>query len=272
MINSQLWTMGKKIGEVIDSTFAYLFPCSWSQPNRSHNHKSLSNFVSDFLHLRKAELAAADEDELVKSKLVDDTMFSRLHHQTAFELAIQTGNGQVLRQLLGFPTVDLNDLNHSYTIKKPESSYSFALPPLCAAAANGFIDVVRLLAEDPRLDSLNCGNHGDSRTPLSWAAGNGHEAVVQFLLGTSQAEINAEDAYGLTPLHHATLEKHEAVVQLLLATFEIKLNMKDFYGRTPLLCAAGKGYEALVRALLVTGKAEVNSFDEFGETPVGMCS
>ncbi|KUM62891.1 hypothetical protein ACN42_g4204 [Penicillium freii] len=38
------------------------------------------------------------------------------------------------------------------------------------------------------------------RTPLSWAAGNGHADVVSILLSTVRTDPNARDAYFETPL------------------------------------------------------------------------
>ena len=53
------------------------------------------------------------------------------------------------------------------------------------------------------------------QTPLSWAAGNGHEAVVKLLLEKG-AELETKAKYGRTPLSWAAGNGHEAVVKLLL--------------------------------------------------------
>ena len=54
------------------------------------------------------------------------------------------------------------------------------------------------------------------RTPLSWAAEYGHEAVVQLLLGTTQVDVDSKDSSGQTPLYWAAARGDEAVVQRLL--------------------------------------------------------
>ncbi|KKP07655.1 hypothetical protein THAR02_00191 [Trichoderma harzianum] len=55
---------------------------------------------------------------------------------------------------------------------------------------------------------------GYNRTPLSWAAENGHEVVVRLLLSKG-ADPKATDHSGLTPLSWATKGGHEAIVRLL---------------------------------------------------------
>jgi ankyrin repeat protein len=54
-----------------------------------------------------------------------------------------------------------------------------------------------------------------SWTPLSWAAGGGHEAVVKLLLEMGKADIDLKDKYSRTPLSWAAEGGHEAVVKLL---------------------------------------------------------
>ncbi|KAK0703024.1 hypothetical protein B0T26DRAFT_744167 [Lasiosphaeria miniovina] len=60
--------------------------------------------------------------------------------------------------------------------------------------------------------------------------------------------IDEKDSYGQTPLSWAAENGHEAVVQQLLAKGAI-VETKDDYGQTPLLWAAENGYEAVVQLL-----------------------
>jgi hypothetical protein len=54
-----------------------------------------------------------------------------------------------------------------------------------------------------------------SRTALSWAAEEGHEAVIELLLKHG-ADIEAKDANGKTALYRAADKGHSAVIKLLL--------------------------------------------------------
>ena len=139
--------------------------------------------------------------------------------------------------------------------------------PLWWAAGNGHEAVVKLLLDTGKVDAdLKDSAYG--QTPLSWAAENGHEAVVKLLLDTGKVDADSKDSkYGQTPLSWAAKIGHEAIVKLLLDSGKVDADSKDsLYGRTPLSWAAENGHEAVVK--LLTGKANVDSKDHDGRTPL----
>jgi hypothetical protein len=69
---------------------------------------------------------------------------------------------------------------------------------------------------------LKNGHHPDSkdtycRTPLLWAAGNGHEAVIELLLATNRVDPDSKDDANNTPLTWAIENGSYAAIELLLA-------------------------------------------------------
>lgn len=71
---------------------------------------------------------------------------------------------------------------------------------------------MKLLA-DARVDPYS--KDGEGRTPLSWAAENGHERVVELLLAEKGVEVDMKSVNGRTPLYRAAEKGHEKVVELL---------------------------------------------------------
>jgi ankyrin repeat protein len=138
--------------------------------------------------------------------------------------------------------------------------------PLSWAAENGHGAVVQLLLAKGKADIDTKDIVG--RTPLVWAAGNGHEAVIQLLRATGKADIDAKDHAGRTPLSWAAENGHGAVVQLLLATGKADIDAKDHAGRTPLSWAAENGHGAVIQLLLATGRVDIDTKDIVGRTPL----
>ena len=83
--------------------------------------------------------------------------------------------------------------------------------------------MVKLLLETGRVDvdSKDYSTNGYGRTPLSWAAENGHEAVVKLLLETGKVNVDSKDSFGQTPLSWAAKNGHEAVVKLLQSSISL---------------------------------------------------
>ncbi|GFF25109.1 putative ankyrin repeat protein MM_0045 [Aspergillus udagawae] len=137
------------------------------------------------------------------------------------------------------------------------------------------------------------------RTPLSWAAGNGHKEVSSILLCSEKIDPNAPDVHLQTPLVwaagnglpsgfmgrdspftrrnsprpttdavHSKAGDYLAIVKLLLSTKDIQPDCRTQRGETPLMAAAAAGAEDVVEELLRTGKVDANSKDQFGQTPL----
>ena len=105
------------------------------------------------------------------------------------------------------------------TIKRswPSESYSQSFPKrmqgLLIAAHFGMLEAVEILLQ--RISNIVL-RDSFGRTPLSWAAGNGHEAVVKMLLKTEKVDIDSKANDGRTPLMWAAGNGHGAIVKRLL--------------------------------------------------------
>jgi hypothetical protein len=150
----------------------------------------------------------------------------------------------------------------------PDPEDSYGRTPLSWAAESGHEAVVKLLLDKGAELETKDTEYG--RTPLSWAAETGREAVVKLLLDKG-AELETKPNNGRTPLSWAAESGHEAVVKLLLDK-GAELETKDTeYGRTPLSWAAGNGREAVVRLLLDKG-AELGIENRSGWTALQLAA
>ena len=81
-------------------------------------------------------------------------------------------------------------------------------------------------------------------TVLNVAAEAGHEAIVEYLLLNTEADINSRDNRRYTPLHSACNRGHLRVVHMLLyggADF----SLRNFYDMTPYDIAKYRGYASI---------------------------
>ena len=101
------------------------------------------------------------------------------------------------------------------------------------------------------------------RTPLSWAAGEGHVTVVDILLRDELANPHARDFNGRVPLSWAAGKGHAAVVEMLIEHVWTDSDYRDSNGRTPLSWAAGEGHVDVVEILLThkSSQSNVNAMD-----------
>jgi len=121
--------------------------------------------------------------------------------------------------------------------------------PLSWAAENGYEDVIeRLLATkvvDP--DPWPDSSH---QTPLWWAARKGHRGVVKRLLKEDDVFMHSEDSeFHRTPVSWAARNGDEAMTELFLEN-GLELSSEYLHGESPLILAAGEGHTAVLSLLL----------------------
>ncbi|KAJ5101077.1 ankyrin repeat-containing domain protein [Penicillium angulare] len=166
--------------------------------------------------------------------------------------------------------------------------------PLIWASSKGQIHVVEYLANGSDIESEDL----NGRAALSWAAGNGHAAVLQSLLYQGSdvkatdklqrdalmwaavhghltaafhllqngASFKGRDAAGRTALSLATENGQNALVYLFLGR-DASPDIRDSEGRTPLSWAAAGGHLTAMKALL-SHHASWSQEDKNGRPPL----
>jgi len=138
---------------------------------------------------------------------------------------------------------------------------------LHCASFFGIVELVTVLmnAEGHEVDQQDC----VGRTPLTWAAWNGHEGVVRILLEQKDVDPNRPDKNGRTPLVCAAMEEHGRVVKSLLERGDVDPNRPDKDHVGPLRWASFQGHEEVVKQLLEREDVDPDHPHVYGRTPLG---
>lgn len=224
-------------------------------------------------------VAQGGHDKLVKLLIETGEVDVKLRDDwdmTALLYACENGHEAVVERLLATGKISLNSLEN-----QGEMALYFA-------AKNGHLSIVKLLCmtgeinvdckinwatADPGLVAYNSPaarssrtrprrpwiqrrfhQSSEIRTPLSYAAEKGHTAVVKYLLGSHDVDVNFRRGGGQTPLSFAAEYGHHSVCKLLIESGQADINARDVIERTALMEAARRGHHPIVKQLLETGK------------------
>ena len=217
---------------------------------------------------------------LLREKHIQPDRQDTNYGRTAFSWAAGNGHEGVVRLFLGPQFANPRSIGRQWgKVRRSagrlfgrryvnlDSSSESGRTPLSWAAENGHEGIVRLLLE---LEAVSFDSSSKSgRTPLSLAAENGHEGVVRLLLGQKDVNPDSSNNDGRTPLSWAAENGYEGVIGLLLELEAVNPDSSSKSGRTPLSLAAGNGHEGIVKLLLHRANVSPNTTDtEFGLTPL----
>lgn len=136
--------------------------------------------------------------------------------------------------------------------------------PLCLAAEQGSLDVVKHLVEVCRA-SVNAGSGGNRRTPLWYAVQGDKWEVFEYLL--SHPEVDIHQPAGERPVFIASQKGHLRMVKSLLSSEKMDLGLLDnLGGDTPVMAACANGHLPVVVYLSSLPHFSVNALGKSGAT------
>ncbi|MCK4753354.1 MAG: ankyrin repeat domain-containing protein [Planctomycetes bacterium] len=203
----------------------------------------------------------ADETEVVKiliANKADVNLAIKDPEQQALQIATLEGYRDYTHMF-----IDLGGVNNLKT--------HFIATPLQASAANGHIEIAKILIErGAKVNAIPTGF-----TALHSAAVNSHKELVSLLIDYG-ARVDVKSSFGLTPLcsamfHSRDLKDRDLMddVAKILIENGADVNFQTRSGYTPLHYAAGWANKETVELLLSIG-VDVNAKTDEGDTPLNV--
>ena len=174
---------------------------------------------------------------------------------------------------LGYEDLISELLNYGFVADSEDST---GRTPLWWAARQGHEAVVDLLLSQ---NHVNVNNRGRSccssmwdYTPLGIAVATGRDKTSELLIKHEDVNIDLACGDFQSPLHDAANKGHSTIRELLLTRREIDVNSRNYRNRTPLIVAAGLGREVIVEQLLKHKNIQINLDDDEGWTPLTLAA
>lgn len=195
--------------------------------------------------------------QLLKDKHLN-LYWKNSHHMngTAIYYAVLNGQTEVMKLVVTDPRFRPNDTGKDRS------------PPFLLACEGGFLDLVKLLASDSRVDINMSYNSG---TPFQRACHFGFVAVADYLL--TLPNVKKPEDYQECLLYASCRSGEVNRVRELLESKMINLNWISSNGSssTVLHTACEFSYIEIVKILLADERLDPNQADRFGNTPTHSC-
>jgi Ankyrin repeats (3 copies) len=203
-----------KESDIIHYTTQEYFERTWTSwfPNA---HMDITNVCVTYLSFDVFEAGFCQSDGEFKARLQMNVLYDYAARNWGYHACTSPIEEDLILNLLK-GGAKVSAASQAMTTSGSYSGYSQRVPRQMTgvhiAAYFGLVEmIVGLLKKEYNPDLQD----SYRRTPLSWAAEKGHEAVVKLLLVTEKVDVDSKDSDGQTPLSWAAEGGHEAVVKLL---------------------------------------------------------
>ena len=240
---------------------------AWFDAARSADIEQMRSLIN-----RKIDVNCSDENGL--TALIYAAILGHTEVVDLLMLPVPTGEQVLTWLLMGKNRIEVsnNNMNRLFlqgeNLTVVDATDQQGKTAFIYAAAHGNIEILEmLLNNDADINSQDLYYGGiprfingglvdellvmNNRTALTYAAENGHESVVRFLLERG-ADPHLKDYQGKTAFIYAAKNGHEGVLRLLLER-GVDINLRDLHFQTALMYAAENGHESVVRFLLERG-------------------